>query len=70
MKLCIPNCPEDTEELIESQIQNRANYIAVKKNMTRPQNISYYEYQQYPNCQFVIVDDKMYWELLIIIKLT
>lgn len=64
MMKSIPNSPDGVEELKRSQIASREFYVGCKKQMRKPQNITYYEYRSFPLSQYIIVDNTLYWGIV------
>ena len=63
MQNTIPNCPS-VDELLHTQKINKQAFIEKKKSLKKPNNFNYYEYLHYPDCQYIIVDNKLYWGIV------
>lgn len=64
MMRSIPNCPQDIKELRSSQTIGRNFYLSQKTYMKKSNNITYYEYRDFPLSQYIVVDDKFYWGIV------
>ena len=64
MKKSIPNCPTQTDELINTQIAGKNLFLELKQKMKKPGNFNYYEYTSFPISQYIVVDDRLYWGIV------